>query len=176
MRSFVCRIFAAATCVAASIHGAGAADQLPQFRDCAVLSYNQYLLLPGVGFFVDRGPSGGGPATFSSQSGVNGQGQTLPFLKQFTCIQHNTAPVTGTEVATALDAHVTSIDEKLERISTSTQQAIATSFAVQLDILSQELAEIRGILSSQPQDVVDAAVARLDRLEKRLEAMQPKEQ
>ncbi|WP_421708586.1 hypothetical protein [Algihabitans sp.] len=91
--------------------------------------------------------------------------------RDFSCKHRHTRPVTNAQVSSALSEHLATINAKIKANTVEVQQTVAQSFAIQIDILIAEVAEIRSLLSVV--DEQDAAVigARLDSLETRLDAL-----
>ncbi|MEP6020376.1 MAG: hypothetical protein ABJ251_18030 [Paracoccaceae bacterium] len=150
------------------------AQDLSAFADCAVLeaettwtrsangvrrSQERIQIVPGVGSSWQN--------EFYSQALPSGHSQP----KNFVCKHPNTQPALSAQVKAALDAHLTNINNSIADNTVEVQQTIANSFAIQIDMLAVELADIRSLLPEV--DEADAAIIneRLDQIDARLEAL-----
>lgn len=148
------------------------AQDLSAFTDCAVVSAKtrfrgnnnsestvEIQIVPGVG------------SAFQNQFYTSALPPGHRSPSEFTCKHRNTLPVTNGQVSTALSAHLEQINSNIQANTVEVQQTVAQSFAIQIDILVAEVADIRSLLSGV--DEQDAAVigARLDSLEARLDAL-----
>lgn len=154
------------------IHSVEAQD-FSSLGDCAVINVNSrynpnstggtnpssYVWVPGVGSFFDN--------KIHSQPMPPGHRS----VTGFTCLKKNTLPITNEQLLPALNSHLEKINTSIEANTIEVQQTVAQSFAIQIDVLASEIAEIRSLLSGV--DEQDAAVigARLDSLEARLDAL-----
>lgn len=145
---------------------------IPTLKDCQIVSYvpqtrnptdensREYVIL-GAGKFDWQGNWTVSPTN------------TLPSHHRQTlkCAVYKTIPATKQQIDDALNNHLDSINTAIRANTVEVQQTVAQSFAIQIDVLASEIAEIRSLLSGV--DEQDAAVigARLDSLEARLDAL-----
>lgn len=120
-------------------------------------------IIPGVGLF-DREWSFYYAAQINSQ--VN------PATKStFKCHVYHTIPVTKTEVDNALQAHLNQVNALISANTVEVQQTVASSFAIQIDMLAAELADIRSLLPEVDEADTAKINERLDQIDARLEAL-----
>lgn len=136
---------------------------ISEFKNCVVVKIGSNFFIPGIGVLSPNG------VRFNLSPNVTILDSSL---RNADCVVDGTTPVTNQEIISALKENTNEIDKSIKDMSKKMQLNIASSFAVQLDIISGELSEIRSTLNGQPEDDVKSALVRLDKLEKLIERME----
>ncbi len=151
-----------------------AAQDLSAFADCAVIeaetthTYNsngaqrsqeRIQIVPGLGSFWRNSFYSSPLPTAHSEP------------KNFVCKHPNTQPALSAQVKAALDTHLANINNSIVNNTIEVQQTIASSFAIQIDMLAVELADIRSLLPEVDEADATKINERLDQIDARLEAL-----